>query len=217
MGISRMLLKNYLNENFPNLELRKPLYYSWKNAIRFELGIEELRDYEADRLYLEEVYNRAITLFKSVHKSNDEIFVVANISYYGDGITSRHKLNVFLKYVKHKDILNKLNRTTIPYVYPEDDDEGVCKTHRFILKCKVSDIKYLSMIKAICNQDMGIKPSIHHEIYFINISKKTIFMIYDDRGCDILASSRESLYPVYKEYNEWILDYDRKEINSIFA
>jgi Domain of unknown function (DUF3885) len=212
-----MLLKNYLNKNFPNLELRKPLYYSWKNAIRFELGIEELRDYEADSLYLAEVYKRALILFDSVHQSNDEIFVVANISDYGDGITSRHKLNVFLKYVKQKNILNKLNHTTIPYVYPEDDDEGDCKTHRFILKCKVSEIKYPSMIKAICNQDMGVKPSIHHEIFFINISKETIFMIYDDRGCDILASSRESLYHIYKEYNEWILDYDRKEIDSIFS
>lgn len=212
-----MLFKSYMHKKFLNLELRKPLYYSWKNAIRFELGIEELRDYEADSLYLTEVYKRAITLFDSVNQCNDEIFVVANISDYGYGITSRHKLNVFLKYIKQKDVLNKLNHTIIPYVYPEDDDEGDCKTHRFILKCKFSDIKYLSMIKAICNQDMGVKPSINHEIFFINIKKETIFFIYDDRGCDILASSRESLYNIYKEYNGWILDYDRKEIDSIFS
>ena len=45
------------------------------------------------------------------------------------------------------------------------------------------------MIKAICNQDMGIKPRIFHMVYFININKNTIFHIYDDRCCDVLATS----------------------------
>jgi len=35
---------------------------------------------------------------------------------------------------------------------------------------------------------MGIKPKIYHDVFFINIKKETIFHVYDDRGCDLLAT-----------------------------
>lgn len=63
----------------------------------------------------------------------------------------------------------------------------------------------------MCNQDMGIKPSFFNRVYFINLNRKTIFHVYDDRGCDLLATSLETIRDVYVKYNEWILDYDRKE------
>ena len=139
--------------------------------------------------YLEGVYNRAITLFQSLHSKTDDMYIVVDVNDYADGETFKHKLNIFSKYVKEKSDLFKLQKNTIPYVFPEDDEDGVYKTHRYTLKCKVSDLKYIPMIKAICNQDMGIKPRIFHMVYFININKNTIFHIYDDRGCDVLATS----------------------------
>ncbi|WP_439771467.1 DUF3885 domain-containing protein [Lysinibacillus capsici] len=33
------------------------------------------------------------------------------------------------------------------------------------------------MAKVVCNQDLGIQPSIFHKIYFFNINWKTIFCI----------------------------------------
>jgi Domain of unknown function (DUF3885) len=80
----------------------------------------------------------------------------------------------------------------MPYIFPEDDEEGIYKTYRFTLKCETSDFKYIPLLKAICNQDLGIKPSIFHRVYFININKNTIFHVYDDRGCDLLATSPET-------------------------
>jgi Domain of unknown function (DUF3885) len=211
-----VLLNDFMKENFPNLELRQPLFYSWKNAIRFELGVEELRDYEKDNLYLENVYKRAITLFKSLHSNNDEIFFVANVSDYGYGITLKHKLKIFSKYVKKKSVLNKLTHTTMAFVYPEDDEVGDCKTHRFTLKCKTDDVKFVPLLKAICNQEMGRKTSIIHEVFFININRGTIFFVYDDRGCDLLSVSQEEIRDIYNKYNEWILDYDRDVIDKVF-
>lgn len=57
---------------------------------------------------------------------------------------------------------------------------------------------------------------IYHRVYFINLNKKTIFHIYDDRGCDVIASAREDLMGIYTRYNDWILDYDRERINRVF-
>nr|WP_246187573.1 DUF3885 domain-containing protein [Ornithinibacillus caprae] len=43
-----------------------------------------------------------------------------------------------------------------------------------------------------------------------------IYHLYDDRGCDVIASNKEDLYSLYKECNKWILDYDRVEIDKVF-
>ncbi|WP_285768473.1 DUF3885 domain-containing protein [Peribacillus sp. SI8-4] len=202
-------------KNFPNLELKPPLFYNGKVGIRFELGL----DYDSDDAhenspYIQGVYKRAITLFKSLHTQDDDIFIVADVDDFADGY--KHEPKVFSRYMKDKSVLYQLNLTTIPYMFPEDNDEKSYQTHRFTLQCKTSDFRYISMIKAICNQDMGIKPSIFNRIYFINISRKTIFYIYDDRGCDLLATTPESVRAVYQQYNDWILDYDRIAIDAKF-
>lgn len=61
-----------------------------------------------------------------------------------------------------------------------------------------------------------INPSISHNVYVINIQKKTIFHTYDDRGCDVLATSPAAIKEIYTKYSDWILDYDRVEIDKIF-
>ncbi|MGC6588433.1 DUF3885 domain-containing protein [Paenibacillus sp. Dod16] len=88
--------------------------------------------------------------------------------------------------------------------------------YRYIINCKASDVDYLNLLKAICNQDVGIKPSIHHDVFFININKGVIFHIYDDRGCDVISSSILELKDIYTKFNKWILDYDREAIKRTF-
>lgn len=212
-----MRLNGYMLETFPNLELRPPLFYNGGIGIRFKLGVNyDYNNIYENCPYLEGVYNRAITLFQSLHATEDDIYIVVDVNDFADGETFKHKLNIFSKYVKEKSDLFKLQKNTIPYVFPEDDEDGLYKTHRFTLKCKVSDLKYIPMLKAICNQDMGIKPSIFHRVYFININKNTIFHIYDDRGCDVLATSPNTIRDMYHTYNDWILDYDRNKIDKVF-
>ena len=212
-----MRLREYMLETFPNLELRPPLFYNGDIGIRFKLGV----NYDCTNIYencpyLEGVYNRAITLFQSLHSKTDDMYIVVDVNDFADGETFKHKLNIFSKYVKEKSDLFKLQKNTIPYVFPEDDEDGLYKTHRYTLKCKVSNLKYIPMIKAICNQDMGIKPRIFHMVYFINVNKNTIFHIYDDRGCDVLATSPNTIRDMYHTYNDWILDYDRNKIDKVF-
>ncbi|MET3318884.1 DUF3885 domain-containing protein [Peribacillus butanolivorans] len=207
-----MEFEKYMETNFPNLSLRPALFYSWDIGIRFELGVEWKIEYDFENSpYLKGVYKRAINLFKSLHLDDEEIFVVANVNDYGD-----KKVNIFYPFVRDKDVLYKLKHKVIPYVFPEDDEEGRYITHRFMLRCKTSDIRYVPLLKAICNQDMGIRPSIFHDIFFININRETIFHVYDDRGCDLLAKSAETIRDTYNKYNGWILDYDREEIDKVF-
>jgi len=210
-----MILNDYMTKYFPNLELRPPLFYSWNISIRFELGVEHDSDDAYENIpYIQGVYQRAIALFNSLHSINDEIYLVVDVNDHTNGIKSKPK--IFNRYIKNKSLLYRLKQKTIPYVFPEDDEEGIYTTNRFTLKCKKSDLNYITLLKAICNQDMGIKPSVFHRVYFINSNRKTIFHVYDDRGCDLLATSPETIRKIYEKYNDWILDYDRSEIDKIF-
>lgn len=216
-GLIKLLLDKYMREVFPDLQLRPPLYYNWAFSLRFELG----ENYDADNVYencpyLTKVYKRAVTLFESIHSPEEDIYIVVDVDDFGDGGTFQHKLNIFSKYINKKAVLAKLQQHTIPYIFPEDDEDKTFRTHRFFLKCKIPDIQYIPMLKAICNQDMGIKPSISYRTYFINTNNDTIFHIYDDRGCDLLANSPDKIRNIYEEYNDWLLDYDREGIDAAF-
>lgn len=212
-----MTAHEYLQHTFPTLKLRPPLFYSWDIGIRFELGVNyDYQNVYENSPYILGVYTRAIDLFKASHSPNDDIFIVVDVNDCGDSRAFKRKLNAFSKYVKNKSLLYKLRQNTIPYVFPEDDENEVYLTHRFALKCKTSDFAYVPMIKAICRQDMGLKPRIFHRVYFINTSKHTIFHIYDDRGCDLIATSPETIRGIYDSYHHWILDYDRAKIDQVF-
>ncbi|MFC8686169.1 DUF3885 domain-containing protein [Brevibacillus porteri] len=212
-----MTAHEYLQHTFPTLKLRPPLFYSWDIGIRFELGVNyDYQNVYENSPYILGVYTRAIDLFKASHSPNDDIFIVVDVNDCGDSRAFKRKLNAFSKYVKNKSLLYKLRQNTIPYVFPEDDENEVYLTHRFSLKCKTSDFAYVPMIKAICRQDMGLKPRIFHRVYFINTSKHTIFHIFDDRGCDLIATSPETIRGIYDSYHHWILDYDRAKIDQVF-
>lgn len=211
-----MQLKDFMNNNYPNLELRPALFYRWDIGIRFELGTEWKSGYDyPNNPYILRCYKRAITLFESLHSPTEDIFVVMDVNDFEKGKNFKHQLKNFPQYVK-KSLLFKLKHQELPYIFPEDDEEGMFKTHRFTLKCKTSDFKYVPLLKAICNKDLGLKPTIPHSVYFININRKTIFHVYDDRGCDLLATSPTTIKDVYNRYNDWILDYDRPEIDKLF-
>lgn len=113
-----MLLNRFMNENFPNLELRPPLFYCWDIGIRFELGVERKREYDyPNNPYVLGCYKRAITLFEALHSPMDDIFVVMDVNDFDRGKNIRHQLKKFSRYVE-KSLLLRLKHQAIPYIFP---------------------------------------------------------------------------------------------------
>ncbi|WP_307587149.1 DUF3885 domain-containing protein [Paenibacillus wynnii] len=208
-----MTLDDYMNKHFPDLMLCPPLFYSWEIGIRFELGNPPMFRIDKQQ-YMEQVYDRAISIYKYLHKESDEIFVVTNAHFADEPNLIRRKPKVYRRYITNKEVLKGLKHKVIPYVFADVYGIDDFETHRFILKCFGRDIKYMSMIKAICNNDVAIKPKIYHDVFFVNFTTGTIFHVYDDRGCDVVSNSKTALMNLYRDYNEWILNYDRSRIDQ---
>ena len=209
-----MQVNHDLDDRFPNLKIRPPLFYDWPIGIRFELGDPDEDNRER---YMERVYFRALSLFKALHSTHDEMWMIANVHHREENLWRRRRVKIFQHYVKSKEVLYRLQHQVIPWVFEDLDEysEGL-QTHRYTLRCKVSDVKYVHLVKALCNRDMAINPKIEHDLFFVNLSRDTIFHIYDDRGCDVIASTKESIRPLYETYSEWILPYDKEAIDRVF-
>jgi hypothetical protein len=212
-------LNSFLEENFKGLNLEPGLFYSWTSSIRFEISPPTLSNNEKE--FFEQAFNRSITLFKKVFEGADEIFFVTNVNTVKkDLYIQKRPLNVYKKYVKDKQRLYQLQYQSLVNGNHDEEDDI---THQYVLQCKNNDIKYAQLLKAICYEDF-LHPSTilknnqqsGYNIYFVNMTRKIIFHLYDDRGCDVLAADKETIRFLYEQYNGWILDYDRKEIDILF-
>ncbi|WP_225744815.1 DUF3885 domain-containing protein [Marinilactibacillus sp. Marseille-P9653] len=206
-----MYLDDFMQQHFPNLELYPSLFYKWGIGIRYELGQEKNDSLES---YLYDAYKRAKTLFEFLHQPDDTILIVIDVSDKETGKPFERQLKNFAPYVD-KHLLFKIQYQQLHSTDLEDDIDPF-PVHRFTLRCQTAELQYAPMLKALCNQDFSIQPSLSHFVYFININKKTIFQVYDDRGCDVIARSPDALKEAYTTFNDWILDYDRLKIDNTF-
>jgi len=215
-----MGVKDFLEKEYPRLKLKAPLFYNWEVGIRFELGIDiGLDHYYPNSPYIQGAFQRAVKLFEAVHSPEDTILIVLDNDNLDDKKKYRRKLKNFPRYVE-KSLLYKVQYEKLPYIYFEDEEAILnnYQTHRFTLKCKVADLRYKPLLKDICSVDLGISSRICSlRVFFINLDKKTIFHVYDDRGCDLIAPSPEVIKDIYINFNDWILDYDRAKIDKVFS
>lgn len=191
--------KIFLERYFSELTHLTGLFYEWQPAIRFELGNPNEHD---DRKYTDGSFHRTATLYQELHRPDDDCIVMMDV-YEGD--LKRKNLAPFLE----KSLRFRIAMVTY--------NKGGATFYRFDAACKAIEIVHLKLLRAIINADMGIKPSIHHRVYILNKRTKTIFYVYDDRGCDVLASDIETIRPLYEQYNKWILQYNKATIDHIFG
>ncbi|WP_141502130.1 DUF3885 domain-containing protein [Paenibacillus luteus] len=190
-------LDRYLNDKFRGLKLESPLFYNANVGIRFEIGDPD--PLVSDEKYREQVRFRTTQLFKSAHSDSDEIYIVLLLAVKRN--SKPFRIKVFNKGVKSRGILKKLSFSSIEM---SDEEEDGWVSSRYVLCCKASDIKPAMFLFS------------QYRIFFVNITRDTIFYLYDSRGLDIVSYTKTSLEDLYINYNHWILDYDRESIDSFF-
>lgn len=219
-------ISEFMQSNFNNIPLRLPLFYNWDNSLRFE--ISNLQIEHESKENMNQMEERSCGIFDRVFHEDDEILFVTDVtcSEY-DNLLNKKPMKVYQKYVKDKSVRQKLQYHFSIYTEYEDIFEEYQKwaTHHFSLACKKEDIRYKQLFRAITYDEFSHPSRILNgfpshrysvNVYFINVSKRIIYHLYNDLGCDVIASNKEDLRPLYYELNDWILDYDREKIDKIF-
>jgi hypothetical protein len=203
-------LVHYLNQEFPGLHLDGGLFYRWPFGIRFDLGGRAKTRDGTDR-----VLSRATKLFEAAFDPKDSCVIVAQ-GWPGDDcppIELSHLSSLF-EFARRRPI--GIGR---PHGKVEWQDTGDLETGPSTLTWVTEPSRsfaYQEILEGIANADHARDPSIGDRVYFINTLTHVIAHMYDDRGMDLIATNRESLQSLYREFNEWILDYDRVAIDRMF-
>ncbi|MCM3630805.1 DUF3885 domain-containing protein [Paenibacillus glycanilyticus] len=199
---TNQILDLFLRDHFsPDFRLKAPLFYNADTGIRYEIGNPDPNvSYDS---YFKQVKHRALTLFKDTHQADDDLLFI----YYDCFKRIPNKPRKFKPISRL--LLNSHAVRTLSCIRwrpdEEDDVEDGWEYYRFVLKCKASDIHINKMLFS------------GRWIYIVNETKKTIFHFYDSRGLDIVSGSPETLRSQYYKRNNWILNYDRERIDSIFS
>ncbi|MDR2904861.1 MAG: DUF3885 domain-containing protein [Helicobacteraceae bacterium] len=194
----------FLDANFAGLEIKKPLFYNWRFALRFDLqDFTKMEAKKPTQKYFVEVVERARELYTAAFKPEDKIYVFYRKWDFGINILSE------INELKNDDFYEFTERGTY---------EGAEFSFETTLIC--AEAKKLNMDKvliAISNLDYDRVPKIDGEVYIFNIKNKLIFNMYDDRGLDMIASEKWALSQIYKHYYKYLLDYDLKKMKIAFA
>ncbi|WP_409275901.1 DUF3885 domain-containing protein [Neobacillus sp. SCS-31] len=176
--------------------------------IRFELGLDELKSKD----YFNEIHHRVSSIFHSLFYEKDTVLLIAtvnqHIDYRGYDLPGIHR------FIKNTNLVKRLKVETVPYEHDEEELER--KTTRYSLRVEKGDLRWGYLFQAIANKDFGRKPTINGNIYLLNLTRKTVLHMYDDRGCDVYSLEKETLLPIYHKFRKWILDYNRIQIDHIF-
>lgn len=197
-----------------NIESIHGQYY-----MRFEMGGEG-NDDKINRV--NQATKRGTEIYEQLMGYGEIIIVIEEWANELFDLGKRNK-----DYLYHVLNSNDLTKIGGPFeqIYYEEDGKGNRIEKIFedkkdcdlvIGKVSLSNEQVEKIIKGIASFEMGLIPSVPQNVFFFNPTRQTGFRIYDDRGCDIWANSIEELRPIYNDFNSWILDYNRTEIDEMF-
>lgn len=216
MQTTKQEYRQFLNESFKGLTLKQPLFNNWNFGLRFDLQFGETNTDE----YFKEVTRRACTIFQTAFDSSDEIFLI-----FMDYKYKRRKIRFSNFTFKQITSLKKIEPSYSKAISIYDPSDRFDIRNIAIIKLTAERINHKNILSAIGHSDFPPRqPSLDHnrplsnkEIYFVNINKKLIFHMYDDRGLDLISADKETLKPIYKKHKDWLLEYDRKQIDKQFG
>lgn len=197
--MNNLTLQSYLSHLFPDIQMRKPLFYNAPIGIRFKLTNQK-RVWEQG--YMKNVYKRTYQIFKALHDENDELIVVFRSSSSKAELSFLKRTDILMK----KFIRSRLRKTSVQLLSTKNE---------YAIACRPTDLKQKQLLQSIANRDLHIQPAIEEECYIINVSKGTIFHLYDDRALDVVSNNQRSLGLLQEKFNEWILDMDATEHSPI--
>jgi len=215
-------------QTFPGVTLVPSIYFQWENHLHFDFGKDKYQFKEDGNTYnmeyFTQLYRYNKSLFKDIFSKEDTVFLVTNVyRFKQENIKNSQKINVYNRFIKKKDLKFHIRQETFPFLFEDEEADLYC-TYQLSLQCFAEDIKYEPLIQAANHEDfpdlcprLGRKIEISYpDVFFINVTKDIIMFIYDDRGCEVIAKNKEMIRDLYEAYKEWIPDYERESIDSLF-
>ena len=209
-----------LYESFQNVisslsmgNLTQPVFYNSPIGIRFDIG-ENGKEIYIDKAedgilvnpdYVATCLERSLNIYRGL-KNEPDLLVINCYLYENENITDFISSVISVTDLPQPD---EVKQETIN----EDKNEFV---HLFLM-WKLKDFSPNKILEEIIKADLGSGYYfLTSSVYFVCTGDNVIFYLYDDRGADLVADKKEKIQHLYYELNDFISDYDKEKIDSIF-
>lgn len=199
-------------------------YVSSDVYLRFELG-GEFENGTVERV--NNATNRIAELFERLFLPADDVMVlIKTFAYEGAREfyeSTRGYLGEQFSGVDLDAIKGEIKEETESgdFYNIENDTTEFSTTTTFhiqkVFETRVSNINYKNIFRGIANLEMGFDPSVSDLIYIVNKRSRVAIHMYDDRGCTVYASDKESIRFLYQDYYSWLVKYHIKIFEGIFG
>ncbi|HJF18783.1 MAG TPA: DUF3885 domain-containing protein [Enterococcus columbae] len=207
-----MRKENTIHQQFTNFmqqmaiqSVYAPIFYQARYALRFEMGVGRPID-EKDQFifsYFQNARQRARELFQALGP-----FDILRIDLRVGTINDK----LFTQYVESIGLSSETETQLI--TYKDDGYKYLIKAYYWYLPDFNLDVEKL--FEDILYTDFRKPHFLAGNVYFLNSQAKLLYHLYDDRGLDLVATNKATLKPIYQQYHQWLLDYDRKAMQEIF-
>lgn len=204
-----------IQEQFGFQELPHGLFYSYDQALRFELGGNEFGTDRPMRRFAQ-AHERTKAVSQTLFGNSSEVFVLLS-SYEMEKPEKKRLKPLKLCGIKRKKIKHLCRN-------PQQDDDHIAEFGSDIFRhwdvTKLEDRRFISEILWLgIASEMAMEPSFHGSLsaYLVDISKGLILHVYDDRGMDVIAAEGAALKELFTKYQLWLLESDLPEMAAAFG
>jgi Domain of unknown function (DUF3885) len=194
-------LFEYLDQTFHELELGGGLFYRWPISLRFEVGRGE-------------VPARPAAIYEACFFESDLCTVIAQDWNRNSEGAHEARLRPLFSHLEAFNLNTPIDKVLVEHC--DEDGERSAYTLQWVNQ-PAREFGYKEIFQQISNADLGVAPAICSRVYFLNKRNGILLHMYDDRGLDVIGAKRESIVDPYRQFSEWILDYDRKRVEEMFA
>lgn len=189
-------------------------------SLRFELGGETLSNLTQSVPRFLQAFDRARAIADAIFPSDEPLKDVVGFWALGE-------LELFHPEAKVGQTgLDDLGRMGFPVEHPTstwsaipplfgEEDGVVWDWNAYDLSGR-RDLRDVLIWAAVANE-MGIGPKAPIACYLYAPNPNVLMHVYDDRGMDLTALAFEPLKEIYRQFHNWILDYDRPRIEAVFG
>ena len=196
-----MNFEQYLQQHFGKVNLFDRSFVEKDFVIHVDL-VKDLYQLKKDsdeinEEYFKQVYKKSNELFEDVFREEESLYLIVHVRRER-GKYQQSATKVFRQLRRRED------RCNIKFLEKMMDEEEQVSEYAVLLPNK-NALDYKRLIKAICHQDFPpLQPrfrqtyTYYPEVFFVNVDRKIVMNIYDDRGCFFLFGD-SATYDVFKK------------------
>ena len=180
--------------------LDAPIFFKNNYAVAFEIGDSKMEIYDENMIAKDEYIDKA--LFRTSEICSYFNFDILLIRF----VYSEKDIQII------QNTIGNEAEETFSEVITNEDNENY---KRVSLYWSAKNINLDRLYREIIKSDIGGYSIFSSSVFLLDSKKGCVCHLYDDRGIDIIASSKEIIYPIYKQYENWLID--RKKTDELFT